>query len=131
MRQILAFLTRRRSLAGLALGVLAGSGTGLIFVSLREALSRTPPMGLREFGAVSRPVHRDSRLSARVGKAALPPYRGAAAGAAAELRAPDRGDAVAQAGTARQPPRSGRLHRGHSPRWCGRCARSASSRTTW
>lgn len=49
MRQILSFLARGRSLAGLALGVLSGLGTSLIFVALREALSRTSHAGLWQF----------------------------------------------------------------------------------
>jgi len=49
MRQILVYLVRRRSLTGLALGVLSGVGTSLVFMAIREALSRTPAMGVREF----------------------------------------------------------------------------------
>lgn len=49
MKQILAFLLRKRSLAGLSLGLLAGLGTSLVFVALREALGRTPHMTVRDF----------------------------------------------------------------------------------
>jgi putative pyoverdin transport system ATP-binding/permease protein len=50
MKQILSYLMRRRSLLGLALGLLAGLGTSLVFVALREALRRAPHLTGRELG---------------------------------------------------------------------------------
>jgi putative ATP-binding cassette transporter len=49
MKQILGSLLRKRPLVGLSLGLLAGLGTSLVFMALREALGRTPHLTVRDF----------------------------------------------------------------------------------
>jgi putative ATP-binding cassette transporter len=49
MKQLLSYLTRRRALLGMSLGLLAGVGTSLVFVAIKEALSRTPHLSGRQF----------------------------------------------------------------------------------